>query len=565
MSTGLLCLLAANLGATLGARALSRRFVTPDAASGLTVFLLLRILLITVAVASFGAVGWLRPLPLGAAGLAAAVLLRGEWRGLRPAGPWPLKDPSFWLLAVLAVRVAVHAAIMTPFMGDAVSYQLPKVAEWIQKGRLWVDPGPDARAWFPAGFELVEAWWAVFLHHDAMIELAGAEFLALGAAATASLAGHFGLTASGARLAAASWLAAPAVLLPSTYCLNDGAVAAILATAASFLLRSAPPPLTVCALGLGLGVKPIVGFALPGLLLLLRGAKGAAAAPRGAWGLAALALLAGALWYGRNAVVHGNPFYPAFTDALKFGNESVHGAPGPGLGKLVRNLGQLVDGRWMDERRPYNAMLEEALGWGPALMAIGIPGLLWKLGNSAAWRLPAAGFGVSFLCVLAFAEVDRWNLRFVAFAAALVAVAAAALASEFRPIRLGLLTLLAFLSIATIPTENADIHVLRARLAGRSITDEFVPPRSDGRVGCYGDVSSMVYLLYGSDYSREVVYFRPVSSRDLVEGLRSRGLSSLYAYSAVDRLGWGDRLQEAVLAGALEASPGQPWYRLRSP
>src|SRR6185436_10571518 len=126
----------------------------------------------------------------GAAGVAAlAVLLaRGAHKGLLPpARPeWPR-----WVAvvaALLALRLLIQVWFFAPHVGDTISYHLPKVAEWVRAGALVREAGSDPRASFPAGFELIETWWVLFLHHDLLIEMAGLEFLLLGAAGAYAVA-----------------------------------------------------------------------------------------------------------------------------------------------------------------------------------------------------------------------------------------------------------------------------------------------------------------------------------------------------------------------------------------
>src|SRR5207244_3087828 len=128
----------------------------------------------------------------------------------------------------IAARLLLQVWFFAPMVGDALTYHLPKVAEWVGSGRMTRELGPDPRAAFPAGFELVEAWCCVFLHHDALIEMAGVEFLALAFAATYALGRRLGLEERPSVLAAFLYALTPGLHFQATGCMNDGPVAALI-------------------------------------------------------------------------------------------------------------------------------------------------------------------------------------------------------------------------------------------------------------------------------------------------------------------------------------------------
>src|SRR5204863_2985827 len=122
----------------------------------------------------------------------ALLLLRGAHRRFpRPAAV----DMGRWLatlLGIVALRLLLQVYFFSPHMGDAVAYHLPKLGEWIRAGGFTREMGLHPHTTFPAGFELVEAWWVVFPRHDLLIEMAGVEFLALAFSATYALARWLG-------------------------------------------------------------------------------------------------------------------------------------------------------------------------------------------------------------------------------------------------------------------------------------------------------------------------------------------------------------------------------------
>jgi hypothetical protein len=113
------------------------------------------------------------------------------------------------------------------------------MAEWIREGRILHAPGTDVRETFPAGFELLEAWWTVFLHHDFLIEMAGVEFLALAFAAVAALGRTLGLAPRAAAAAGLLYLLTPGVHLLAVSCMNDAPVAALFLSSAALSLPRA--------------------------------------------------------------------------------------------------------------------------------------------------------------------------------------------------------------------------------------------------------------------------------------------------------------------------------------
>ncbi|HEV3027247.1 MAG TPA: hypothetical protein VG457_06715, partial [Planctomycetota bacterium] len=181
MIVGLLAMGVANAAALLGAGTILRQIRTGRTPVDAVLFLTVRLVILSTAVLAAGAGSFLTPLGLGAAGLAALLVLvaRGAHRG------WSLPSELPWgrvwslIAGILVLRLLLHVWIFAPYVIDALSYHLPKIAEWVRAGAFTREMGLDPRSSFPAGFELVETWWVVFLHHDVLIELGGVEFLLL--------------------------------------------------------------------------------------------------------------------------------------------------------------------------------------------------------------------------------------------------------------------------------------------------------------------------------------------------------------------------------------------------
>src|SRR5262245_36716154 len=94
-----------------------------------------------------GALGLLRPLPLGLLALLGGVALlafrdrpdRARWT---PSLDDPAERRALAIVAVLSSFFVVKALLLDPYMGDAVVYHLPKLAVWIQEGAFVWPVGP---------------------------------------------------------------------------------------------------------------------------------------------------------------------------------------------------------------------------------------------------------------------------------------------------------------------------------------------------------------------------------------------------------------------------------------
>jgi hypothetical protein len=358
-------------------------------------------------------------------------------------------------------------------------------------------------------------------------------------------------------------------MVESVFAINDPAAAALVVTTAALILARSPLPLILAVAGCGAGVKPTYLFALPGLALLWLWASKSPVRrtprqDRALWAVAVLGIGIGSVWYVRNTVVFGNPVYPAGTSALAYGERTVLKKVGPSLEYLTQNLSDL-DRRVLDGRKAVNGMLEQVAGWGVVAVAFGMIGLLAACRTSKEWRAIAACFALSTVSVLSLVENDPFVLRYILFVPAILAVGAAWLATEIRILLPPLLLLTVLTLVGTVFTEDlprsAFLRVTKPDWRERSFAPDFIPEVPYRRVGCYGDVSSMSYLLYGPDYSREVVYLRPTSPSDLIDSMKKHDLVALYAKTLYDRNGWGELLQECVTSGRLRPLEG-PWYVL---
>jgi hypothetical protein len=521
-----LILMAACHAAALGAAgALLRKLRTGQSGLDVVLFIVLHLAVVSAVVLIAGAVGLLRPLPLGIAGVAGLALLR--WKG----GPFELPRVSWADLdkgliaigAAIAIKLLLQVWMLAPNIPDVLSYHLPKVAEWTRAGRITGEMGLDPRVPFPAGFELIELWWVVFLHHDVIIEMGGVEFLLLAAAATYALARRLGMTATPAGYAAALYVLTPGVSLQAVSCLNDLPVAALLLAGFALAVARAPLPLLLAVAGLGCGIKPTFGFALPGIALLwFLGRKEPimpVPAPRLAWAVAAAAILIGGVWYARNTAMYGNPIYPVGSQGYVSRRGQVGQQVGPSVSSLGSNLSALAGERIRDRASPYTGVMVNIAAWGGVAFACGAIALLLRLRESAPTRRLALGFAVSLGCVFLLVLPDAWSMRFVLFVPALLAIATVAVAQEIRGVAWVAGVAAAAQFACTVvpgdlyPGQVKDLWSQSWRDRANALMPWIEAP--GGAVGVFANGEGMEYLLFRPDYSRRVVRLREQTVEDV--------------------------------------------------
>lgn len=533
----LLALILANAAVLLGAHASLRRLRTGEPTTDLVIYLLLRLGLISAAVLTAGAAKALTPLAFGIAGavVTAVFLALGEHRRLPRFRLPDVGRGALIFAGVLIVRSLLQVWFFPPFQRDALTYHLPKIGEWVQHGGFTSEWGLDLRSTFPSGFELVEAWWVAPLRHDVLIEMAGLEFLLLGAAAAADIARRLDAPPKLAFLAALLYALTPGLCLQATSCLNDGPVAALWTATAALALRTVPFTILLIPIGLGIGVKPTYAYGLPGIALLVGlvarrrdpGTKASMAA-------GAFALLVGSVWYLRNTVVYGNPIHPMGRSGISVQAGHVAQRFGPSLTGLVENLDRLADSRMYDHLGPYDPELPLISGWGSAAMAAGVIALFLTLRNVPLMRRIAGGYLLSLLVVLSLVVPDPWYMRYVLFFPGLFAVAIAKAAQSARAFALVAWIALGAQLVGTMIPGRFPIGGMTdlASMSWRERT--FYPHPQLDRVDAVGFIELPAdevkcYPLYRPDFSRRVVFLRPTSPENLLEILRRENLSMLFS------------------------------------
>jgi len=190
--------------------------------------------------------------------------------------------------------------------------------------------------------EVLEAWFAVFLHHDILVTVVPFLYYLVAGASAYAIARVLGLGRTLSATAATLYLFTPSLAIQATACKNDIAIAAVYLLAIAVLLdllrnvghgdrRALGRRIAVVgmALCLGLGTKPYLAVIFPaplliGLLAVLKQRsrgyrlfKFEARRPASTALLCVFLILACALlgfyWYGRNWVLFDNDVMPYIT------------------------------------------------------------------------------------------------------------------------------------------------------------------------------------------------------------------------------------------------------------
>lgn len=552
-----------------------------------------------------GLAGWLRPLPITALSALGLVVLLAVPRlraGLTQFAPdlsgWLKTARSWWtslprwlrnLSALAALASAVRFAFLIwalpPFVWDSLSYHLTNVADWVQTGRIATFDTPVQRIFNPANYELLATWFAVFLHHDLVIEAAGLPPYALAVAAVYAAARGLGSSSAGALMAGLAYGSTPAVVIAATGTKNDIFMAAyylaLLALvidakrhAANRVSPFGPPRLVLVGLLLlvAFGTKTYILHLLPGLVLLaaLGGRRGRLAGLRWrhlaeTWRmvrglrpsnrivfglLGALGLVLGFYWNVRNMEVTGNPFYPY--DVVIAGRTLVEG-PDSEFRLDVHELSLNLKGfaaKLGDKQDPIRPDLPNTTGWGWFAYGLGVPALAWALLRRAEMRPVFLGFGLSFLALFLSAGPSPWNMRFFIWFPALLALAFGLAWDALQEDRLRIIRLMLIAYTIGSLTLNFASTINYGRVSAEEFRSMLELPAlerhtalfRDNMPDAYGNALALVpadqvlgynvnnngfvYPMFRSDFAQRVVYI-PVtgddSCRAIAAAMQARG------------------------------------------
>jgi hypothetical protein len=420
----------------------------------------------TVGLEVLGTVGRLAMAPLlawSAAGLAIGVVLKMlDHRGavdsaIKRGGETPEWEATVAVGLVLWAATLLGAqSLMLPVkvVSDGPIYHLYFAARWWKAGRLFLVAAPfgeNAATYFPAVGDLWFTWLMVSWGGDRLAKIGQAPFLLVAALATAGIARRLGAGRSAAVIAA-SWFVSSVPLLLYSFEPNvDTIFVAGYLLAAYFLLRFALGDDGTGALALGaiaaggaLGTKATGVVFVPVLLALavaavLRRPGSMARKSFHCLLVLLLPMVMAGYWFGRNAILTGNPLYPLRVAA--FGRVWLPGWYGSEAMRISQYY--LPAGHWR--------------AFGDILLAVLDPRLapFWALALSGAWevgrpRSPLRAWvrGCSALVLVNLALYwalipYRTQQRFMLHALGLAAVPLAVTIEQSRWLRRGAVALLA--------------------------------------------------------------------------------------------------------------------------
>ena len=495
----------------------------------------------------------------------------------------------FSMLLLQVTRIVFHIWYIPPHAPDTLTYHLVNVAEWVQKGRIHAIISPVGRVYWPANFEVLEAWFAVFLHHDILVTVVPFLYYLVAGASAYAIARVLGLGRTLSATAATLYLFTPSLAIQATACKNDIAIAAVYLLAIAVLLdllrnvghgdrRALRRRIAVVgmALCLGLGTKPYLAVIFPaplliGLLAVLKQRsrgyrlfKFEARRPASTALLCVFLILACALlgfyWYGRNWVLFDNPFFPTnfrIGDHLVFGSEEVPGFQQGQRGSasirgLWRNLYALVTDRILDHHRPFTPPLANMAGWGWFNFVCGLSALAYALVFVRRLRLLIVSFILSLLGLFAFVTTDPFFMRFTLWFPVVFALSFVSLLSDVSAkwlkksllVLAMLCTLLNWVAVLNVglmsvndvkrmmqlpALERSTARLLPDKLGRHKTALEIVP--EDEVIGFCSSYKGRAYPLYDSDFSRRVNHLC-IEDSGFIENMMERDIRYLF----VDRM-----------------------------
>jgi hypothetical protein len=552
----------------------------------LAIYVFLWIFYTTSSLFAFGLAGWLYGRTLGLFSLLGILLILAVkptrtkfiqfFSSFSPLlaeiGSWWKALPRWlrWLTGFSSILVVLRFAFLIwalpPFVWDSLTYHLTNVGQWIHDGRIGLFTTSTARIYSPANYEVLATWFAVFLHHDVVIEASGLPAYVLGGLSVYALVRGLGGQQYASTIAVVAYLSAPAFLFSVTNTKNDPYVAAMYLLCYAivvqvFLRRDTSPGIKpwgllvvfICAALYALGTKTYMvhisaGLGLFAILvflpqrdrfstrrLLARSGLGTSGVNSGSrWMfllLLGMAAFLGSYWYVRNWVRTGTPFYPYSvriegTTVLESEGNTFDLSPE----NFIYNL-TAFGSKFGDKQYRIVPDLSNTTGWGWVVYGMGLVATAWGLGQKKEFRLLFLGFLASFLVIAISLPRSPWNMRYVIWLPAIFSIGLG-LFFEFtdqwpkrsRSVLIGLflfclgmngvmsldynlIPIDAFRSMLSIPTLERDagkLH-LQVPVEYQSVYD-YVP--KEAVLGYSLHENGFVYPLLRADLSQDIVYIQ---------------------------------------------------------
>jgi len=520
------------------------------------------------------------------------------------------------ILCILAflqlVRILFHIWYIPPYVWDTMVYHLVNVAEWVQKSRIHAVTSPVGRVCWPATFEVLEAWFVVFLHHDIIVQIPSFLCYLLAGASAYALARVLQINRILSAAAALFYVFTPTLAIHATSCNTDLPVAAPYLLAVAILLdllingRRENFPLAsrilivIMALSFAFGAKAYTAFISPAPILIFLFTAWKHHLFGDLWNLLrfrnnisayrkvlcvfliASSLLLGFYWFARNFILFDNPFHPTdfrVFDHLVFGTGD---APqyGPGqrgsisINGMWQNAFTLVTDKIFDQHGTFTSDLGNMSGWGWFNFACGISAFFYGLIFLKRMRWFIIVFVLSLLGLFACISVDPWYMRFTLWFPIIFALCFVSLISNLKQKWIKALlmvlaiacTVLNFIAVLNVgrfsvsdfqkmmalpPLERSTAEFTYHHDGAYEYTLSHVP--KDEIIGYCFPNNGWGYPLYDCDLSRQLKYI-PVENEKFIDFMKRQNIKYLF----VERIEPEKQklIQHAILNGSLEQIQG---------
>ena len=613
-SLNLLSFVLANIQAFV----LGIAIIPPGLINSISIRLSVR-LFATILVASFsiwfvGIIGILHPLGLHGVLLSTLFFLSlTTWTNLRASIQETLIDlaqlrnvlSGRWVcgtaiigFGIILARSWIHVQLLPPYIWDALSYHLPKIGDWVQHESLVALPTPITRSYWPASFELLQAWSVVFFHHDWMVEAAGLPYYLLSIVVVYGIGRRLGLTRAFSLLASWGWATTPALLMNAVSCKNDIAIVAlflfaillILAWKDGLLESSVFWLILMTDLCWGVGIKATMVFMAPGLLLIFFVRKNHRTnhyTPANKTiilylsALFVITVLPATYWYLRNYIIFDNPFYPVdfrFLGHLIFGDGSGGGQQGTfKIVSLFATLKSLFFIKIFDlGLSNLTADLGNQAGWGWLVVLLGLPCLIVSFIVNKRLRWIFFVFLISFAGLYSAVDPDPWNMRFGFWIPALFCLSwvVSSTISKRNIIRwsfiqfgviCGVLNIVCSLGTGYMKVSEWR-ELINTPLYLRSVEPAIrrkvlKGSKHDETVGYFVGSNYQLYRLYSSDFPRKIRFIDLSKEVNISLAMQNANIRMIYV-QGVEK-SWLKRLDVDIESGRLEKYGDWGFYRLR--